>query len=74
MRTTDTTSTQRNTFLTVAFGGQIWNIQYARPVVNRKVKAFHHTALNECGVTPNATVRNVFPCSVLSSPMLRASW
>ena len=39
---------QGNTFLTVAFGGQIWNIQYARPVVNRKVKAFHHTALNEC--------------------------
>ena len=38
---------QGNTFLTVAFGGQIWNIQYARPVVNRKVKAFHHTALNQ---------------------------
>ena len=39
---------QGNTFLTVAFGSQIWNIQYARPVVNGKVKAFHHTALNEC--------------------------
>ena len=38
---------QGNTLLTVAFGGQIWNVQYARPVVNGEVKAFHHTALNQ---------------------------
>ena len=50
---------QGNTFLTVAFGGQIWNIQYARPVVNGKVKAFHHTALNQ------SVHKEVVPASLL---------
>ena len=38
----------RNTFFILAFLYQLWNIQQARSVIDCKVKAFHHTALNQC--------------------------